>query len=262
METAMATTMATTAFTTVHPDLLAAHRRGGLESTGAAARAALGALRGWGFDAARRCWYGTRRLWWKGYWSLTVDGLDHLPRRGPVLLCANHTSHLDAAAILAALPRDVALRTRTAAAKDVFGDYPWRDFASRLTTNALPIQRGADFARGLRTLEAVLVERQPLILFPEGRRSADGRMVEFKPGAAMLACRTKTPIVPIRIDGADEALPRGSSLPARAAVRVRFGEAIDPRPYCEAVADRRIDRRESYDRMTADLKAAVAALAD
>ena len=210
------------------------------------------------FSLARRAWYSARRCWWKALWRLDVRGLGHVPARAPVLLCANHTSHLDAAAILAALPRDLALRTTTAAAQDVFGDHAAYDFVSRLTTGALPLERGADFARGLRQLQAVLRERRPLILFPEGRRSVDGNLVEFKLGAAMLALRTGTPIVPIHLDGVREALPRGAKLPKAAKVRVHFGRPIDPAPYRRAVEAGEIDRREAYRRLTDDLKAAIA----
>src|SRR4030095_14417720 len=76
---------------------------------------------------ARRFWYAMRRCWWSSYWRLQGEGQDNLPRRGPMRRCGNHASHLDAPAILAAMPRELALRTSTAAAKDVFGDVPWRD---------------------------------------------------------------------------------------------------------------------------------------
>lgn len=211
-------------------------------------------------EYTRRFWYAARRWWWSSYWRLEVQGLAHVSRRGPVLLCGNHTSHLDAPAILAALPRGLALRTSTAAAKDVFGDYQWRDVVSRVVTNALPIERGAGFSRGLRELEAVLAEKRPLILFPEGRRSTDGRLVEFKPGAAMLALRTGTPIVPIHIAGADRSLPRGGYFPHPGDVRVRFGKPIDPRPYIESVDARRMSKRQAYDAITEALRQAITAL--
>lgn len=221
-------------------------------------------LRAAALGYARRFWYAMRRCWWSSYWRLDVVGLDNVPRRGPALLCGNHTSHLDAPAILAALPRDLALRTSTAAAKDVFGDVHWRDVVSRVITNALPIERGAGFSRGLRELEAVLHDRRPLILFPEGRRSTDGALLDFKPGAAMLALRTGTPIIPIRIDGAGGpggSLPRGGSFPRPHDVTVRFGAAIDPRPYVQLVSAGRMSKREAYERLTTELKQAIAALA-
>jgi hypothetical protein len=62
----------------------------------------------------RRFWHAMRRCWWSSYWRLDVHGAEHVPQRGAVLLCANHASHLDAPAILAALPRHVALHTSTA----------------------------------------------------------------------------------------------------------------------------------------------------
>ena len=165
---------------------------------------------------ARRFWYSIRRWWWSAYFRIDVSGLEHVPARGGVLLCGNHASHLDAPAILAALPRDLALRASTAAAKDVFGDaHPLADAVGRLTTNSLPIEREADFAKGLRVLERVLTDGRPLVLFPEGKRSSTGDLLPFKPGAAMLAIRTGTPIVPVRLDGVNKALPKGSRLPDR-----------------------------------------------
>ena len=215
-------------------------------------------------EYGRRCWYAMRRWWWSGYWKLRVEGLEHVPRRGPVLLCANHASHLDAPAILASLPRALALRTSTAAAKDVFGERPGRALVSRLLTNSLPIQRCAEskgFARGLRELEAVLRDRRPLILFPEGRRSQGGALLPFNPGAAMLALRTGAPIVPVFIEGAREALPRKHRLPRPADVRVFFGEPIDPRPVRRSVVAGALSRRQAYDLLTERLRAEVARLA-
>ena len=210
---------------------------------------------------ARRFWYAMRRCWWSSYWRLEVQGQDNLPRRGPVLLCANHASHLDAPAILAALPREMALRTSTAAARDVFGDVAWRDVVSRVITNALPIERGAGFSRGLRELEQVLHERRPLILFPEGRRSTDGRLLDFKPGAAMLALRNGTPIVPIHIAGADRSLPRGGYFPRPHDVTVRFGPPIDAHPFVEAVKAGRMSKRDAYDAISEQLRQAITSLA-
>ena len=210
-----------------------------------------------GADLLRRFWYSMRRCWWHSYWQLAVSGIENVSPRGPVLLCANHTSHLDAIAILAALPNAIALRTRTAAARDVFGQRPVRRFLSRVLTGAVPVTRNAEFPGGLRTLEGVLRQRRPLILFPEGRRSPDGNLVAFKPGAAMLAIRTGTPIVPIRLAGLHESLARGKHVPLPGPVTVRFGNPIDPRPYRDAITSRRMNRRGAYQQLTGEVRSAI-----
>src|SRR5881394_3407540 len=129
---------------------------------------------------ARWVWYGMRPIWWRSCWGLRVSGLENLPRSGAMIFCANHTSHLDAAAILAALPKAIALEVTTVAARDVWGGTPLRSLLSRIATNAVEVDRDADFAGGVRMLSAVLGENRPIILFPEGRRSLDGELVEFK----------------------------------------------------------------------------------
>jgi 1-acyl-sn-glycerol-3-phosphate acyltransferase len=213
--------------------------------------------------AARHAWYSMRRTWWSAYFGLEVAGAARVPARGPVLLCGNHASHLDAAAILAALPRDLALRAATAAARDVFGgrEHPWRNLLSRLTTGSVAIERQADFAKGLRVLEGVLDDGRPLVLFPEGKRSQDGRLLPFKPGAAMLAIRSGAPIVPVRLDGLTKALPKGARLPTAADVSVRFGQPLDPAPYQRAIAEGRMTRKQAYAAMTEELKGAIAQMA-
>lgn len=212
------------------------------------------------FETARKAWYTIRRSWWKSLWNMQVRGVNRLPKRGAFLLCGNHASHLDAPAILAALPRETALRTSTAAAQDVFADHPIRNFFAKLLTNCLPIERNAEFARGLRTLESVLRRGDPMILFPEGKRSQDGELLPFNVGAAMLSIRTGAPIVPVYLKGVRTALPRRSLVFSPAYVRVEFGEPIDPRPIIEAIREGRLDRREAYRKLTEDLKTAIRGL--
>jgi 1-acyl-sn-glycerol-3-phosphate acyltransferase len=209
------------------------------------------------FHQSRRVWYTMRRWWWKSYWNLAVRGCENVPASGPFLLCANHASHLDAPAILAALPVAQALRVSTAAAADVFTHGSAKKFVGELTTNCLPIERNAEFAGGLRTLAGVLSEDRPLVIFPEGARSPDGRLMEFKLGPAMLAIRSGAPIVPVRLRGLVTALPRGSMLLSPADVRVTFGRPISPRPYMAAIAAKRMDKREAYRALTAQVRAAV-----
>ncbi len=203
-------------------------------------------------SGAREFWYGMRPIWWRNYWGLRVSGLENLPRRGAMIFCANHTSHLDAAAILAALPRSIALEVTTVAARDVWGEKPWRELVSRVTTNSISLERKGDFAAGFRMLDKVLGEGRPIIIFPEGRRSLDGEMVEFKPGAAMLAVRNGVPIVPVCIEGAHEVMPVGRVWPQAGDVRVSFGEAICGEDF--AAAGGREEKKRVYGAMTEELR--------
>ena len=212
---------------------------------------------GW-VSSARQAWYGMRPIWWRNYWGLRVSGLENLPASGAMIFCAHHTSHLDAAAILAALPKAIALEVTTVAARDVWGGTPLRSLLSRITTNAVEVDRDADFAGGVRMLSAVLAENRPIILFPEGRRSLDGELVEFKEGAAMLAVRNGVPIVPIYIDGAHEVMPRGRMWPEMGEICVKFGKSIDPADFERGRG--REARREVYAAMTGELRRRIMAL--
>ena len=74
--------------------------------------------------------------------------------------------------------------------------------------------------------------RSGLLIFPEGTRSPDGIIAEAKAGAGLLACRSGAPVVPVRIRGARDVLPRGALFPAGTArIRVRFGRPLGPATY-------------------------------
>jgi 1-acyl-sn-glycerol-3-phosphate acyltransferase len=156
-----------------------------------------------------------------------VDGRARLPTTAAMVLVANHTSHLDAIALAAALPWRLALRSYPLAAGDVFFDRLGRSILAAFFINALPVWRKrpkpADFAE----LRARLgEERCVLVLFPEGSRARDGVMGRFKPGLGMLVAGTNVPVVPCRIVGAFEALPPGRRLPRLSPVRVVIGQAM------------------------------------
>ena len=210
---------------------------------------------------AARAWHALRQCFWKAYFHLRVVGRHRLPLAGPMILCANHTSHLDAPAILAALPRHPALRTRTAAACDVFfRGGPLARLAGRLFSRALPLARRGHFPAGLRDLERALRAGHPLILFPEGTRSPNGALGDFHSGAAMLSLRTGAPIIPIHLAGPRAALPRAARLPDPFDVTVRIGQPLFPPTPVKGSPAPTDHKHEARDRLTADLRQAIASL--
>lgn len=164
-------------------------------------------------------------------WSLarvTVLGRERLAAlRGPYVVVSNHSSHLDAPLIIGALPRRLARYVAAGAAADYFFDVWWRKGLTALFFNAFPVDRTG--LRGRRGMATELLDvGVPLLLFPEGTRSATGDLGTFKPGAAALCISRDVPCLPVAIVGATEAVPRGRNWPepGRPPIWVTFGEPL------------------------------------
>ena len=148
---------------------------------------------------------------------------------GPVVLVANHTSHLDTLAVLRALPRDFRRRVAVAAAGDYFFANPWVGAAVALCLNAFPFSRATSAGAvraGMEYCEGLIDRGWSVLLFPEGTRSATGDMGRFKAGVGMLAARTGVPVVPAYLEGLHHVLPKGQSIPHPGRIAVRFGRPL------------------------------------
>lgn len=161
------------------------------------------------------------------YLRLDVRGREHLPGSGPYVIAANHQSHLDAGAVVTALGAE-SRRLHVVAARDYFFDTPFKSAFFSELLNAIPFDRQGDFSAGLAACRAALEAGDPLLIFPEGTRSPDGRLQEFKAGLGILALELDVPIVPAFIEGTHAALPKGARLLRRSVVRVSFGPALTP----------------------------------
>lgn len=147
--------------------------------------------------------------------------------RGPFVLVANHSSHIDAPMLARCLPWAQARFLSTGVAADYFFNVWYRRLFVRLIFNAFPIDRGGA-RKHSGTSRKLLRSGVPILVFPEGTRQLDGKLSAFKPGAAALAISVGVPVVPAAIIGAHEAMPKGRSwpLPGRPPVRVVFGEPL------------------------------------
>jgi 1-acyl-sn-glycerol-3-phosphate acyltransferase len=170
--------------------------------------------------------------------------------KGPVILVANHASHMDTPVILSALPRKLRKRTVVAAAADYF--YRNRLVASLVSLffNTVPIERhgGGGVSKNGSHLDKLLDQGWSLLLYPEGTRSRGGMPGQLRRGAAVLAAAHHLTIVPIRVTGTAQAMPPGrlwpkrlrhKPVPARHRIEVSFGEPIiasgDPTELMESV---------------------------
>jgi 1-acyl-sn-glycerol-3-phosphate acyltransferase len=163
--------------------------------------------------------------------TLRVSGTNRLDGlKPPVIFVANHSSHLDTAVILDALPPDWRRRTTVAAAADYFFDAWWRAVGSAIAFNTFPLERRTGTSAN--TLNKILDAGWNVLVFPEGTRSPDGWTRRFRSGAAYLAEQHGVPIVPIAVVGTFAAMPRGQGWPSRGRppVRLRFGPPVQPVP--------------------------------
>jgi 1-acyl-sn-glycerol-3-phosphate acyltransferase len=112
----------------------------------------------------------------------------------------------------------------------------------------------------MRDCEAALAGGSSVMIFPEGTRSVDGRMRAFKPGAFELAKRTRSPIVPIALDGTSRALPkRGYLLQGKHPIHVRVLERIEPESFANLSAEELSERVRA--RIAAELPAEASPIA-
>jgi 1-acyl-sn-glycerol-3-phosphate acyltransferase len=154
----------------------------------------------------------------KGYARIRVQGRDQFKAiDGPVVLVANHSSHLDVLTLLRALPRDVRRRTAVAAAADYFYSKRTVAHAIALTFNTVPLARTGGGARngGIDHVDKLIDDGWNLVLFPEGTRSRDGSIGRLRSGAAVIAAQHDIPIVPIYLKGTYDTMPPGRNWPAR-----------------------------------------------
>jgi len=163
-----------------------------------------------------------------------------VPERGPFIVVANHTSHIDTGVLLAALGT-LAQHTHSIAVADYWFRRPAVAWLLRATLGGIPFDRHRrNVARALALPAQVLRNGQSLIFYPEGTRSPDGTLRPFRSTVGLLALASAAPIVPVAISGAAQALPKGRMWIARHPVRIRFGPPIEITPYLSCLDHERI----------------------
>jgi 1-acyl-sn-glycerol-3-phosphate acyltransferase len=150
-----------------------------------------------------------------------VEGLENIPT-GPCMFAANHTSNADAAAIVGAVPRRLAIFGR----KSLF-DIPIVGLAFKLA-KFVPVDRGNREAGINAVKQAVeyIKSGSSFLVYPEGTRSPDGRLLRFKKGAFIMAIEAGIPIVPLACSGAHRVMRKKSLVIQPGKVNVQFGKPI------------------------------------
>lgn len=137
-----------------------------------------------------------------------VEGRAHIPADRPYILALNHASIVDPPLVWAFFPEPVYFLT-----KAELHEIPFFGWMCDRVGN-IPVRRGTFDLRAIRTALKYLTDyRRNLAIFVEGTRSEDGKLSEAKLGAALLAMRTGTPVVPAYIGSSHDVLPVGRIVP-------------------------------------------------
>ncbi|GAA3340323.1 lysophospholipid acyltransferase family protein [Amorphoplanes nipponensis] len=172
-----------------------------------------------------------------------VEGLENIPRTGPVILACNHLSFSDSIFT----PLMVKRRVTFVAKAEYFtgkGIKGWLMRQFFVGTGTIPVDRsGGKAARAaLDTQLRVLRAGGIAGIYPEGTRSPDGRLYRGKTGVARLALESGAPVVPVALLNTDEIQPTGRLIPTIKRVRIRFGTPLDFSRYAGSVGDRFVER--------------------
>jgi 1-acyl-sn-glycerol-3-phosphate acyltransferase len=188
-------------------------------------------------------WVGTRAVFfvaWLVGVRVKVEGREKVPPR-PVLFLANHTSYVDAAPIVRALPRRVAILAK----KSLF-QIPVIGSAFH-SAGFVPVDRQnrETAIESVNRAAEYLKSGTSFLAFPEGTRSFDGRLLPFKKGVFVMAIKAGATIVPVAASGVHTILPKKSMRIRPGRVVVRFGDPIDSSTYTVDQRDKLSDRVRS-----------------
>ncbi|MBI5187717.1 MAG: AMP-binding protein, partial [Nitrospirae bacterium] len=160
------------------------------------------------------------------FFRLKVKGLENLPENGPYIITPNHTSYIDGFGIVAVLPSS-SFRDLYSLGFQKYFTGRFKEYFARLA-HIIPIDPETYLNRALQMAAYVLRSRKSLLIFPEGGRSYDGEVMDFKKGVGILSLELNVPVIPTYIMGSFEALPRGAIWPKFTEIKITFGKPLYP----------------------------------
>jgi long-chain acyl-CoA synthetase len=162
----------------------------------------------------------------KLYGRLSVRGLENLPAKGPYIIAPNHLSLADMPAVTAAVPWSTASTIFSLGAREYFHG-PFMSKLSRIF-HVIPVDMDVKLHSALQLSAYVLRRGKVLCVFPEGTRSRDGELKDFKKGVGIIAKELNIPIVPVAIKGTYEMMPSGKLFPRPGRAKITFGRPVVP----------------------------------
>lgn len=157
-------------------------------------------------------------------WFLRIKGRENLPKQGPYLICSNHASYLDGLFIFSSLPFKKSLNTYFLGYQRIF-EYPLLGWANKIC-RLISLDTDSHLTLGMQAVSYVLSHKKIVCIFPEGMRSIDKEVKEFKKGVGILLKELDIPVVPVYIQGSHWSWPRGTKFPRPHPIKVIFGKPL------------------------------------
>jgi len=190
------------------------------------------------------------RLGARIYWRIQLEGIQHIPTDGPLIIAPNHVTFADP--VLVWLP--IHLRVNFMAWDALF-EIPGLSWVIR-RLRAFPVQLESADPRSTREAVRLLQTGQSVMIFPEGGRSVDGRLQRFRPGAFRLASSLQVPVLPVTILGGHDSWPPGRMLPRPRRLSIVYHPVILPPKEPDARVAARMLGRQVRDAIASRLPAA------
>ncbi len=176
-------------------------------------------------------WLGQQffRAMSRGLFDLHVHGHQHTELSGPALVTSNHVSFLDPPFVGAAFDEDLCFLARKTLFRFRFSNWLLTRWQS------ISVDQDRPDPGSMKTIFRRLKAGKKVLVFPEGNRAPDGLLQRGEPGIGLLIAKAGVPIIPVRIFGAFEALPRHLKLPRPHSITIVFGEpwTYDPAAFKE-----------------------------
>jgi long-chain acyl-CoA synthetase len=162
----------------------------------------------------------------KVFFRLRVEGIENLPGDGPYIITPNHASYLDGFIVASALPQKSFSHLYILGLQNFFTGRLKESFAK--IAHVIPIDTELYLNRALLMSSYILRQGKSLLVFPEGGRSSDGELMDFKKGVGILSAEINVPVIPACIKGSFEVLPKGAIRPRFKEIRITFGKPLYP----------------------------------
>jgi len=189
------------------------------------------------------------------YFHWRVFNPERVPETGGVILASNHASFLDPPLVGSGLKRGINYMARESLFR-----FPGIGALLR-SWSAVPVDRDGGGAAGLRTILDRLLAGGGIILFPEGTRTFDGKLLPARSGIGLVVAKSTAPVVPVRVFGTYEAYGRHVTFPRPKRIAVKYGQPMNfEKLRAEAKNCSKTRLKEIYQEIANEIMAAIAKL--